>query len=106
MDKNEILEKSRKENKNKNVYELEVVSKASSIAYRVGGILCCLTAVLDVIFTNTINFTSWMIFFSMLSTVFIVKYIKMKKKHELIMAVLYIACFILFAVKYTLSLRG
>lgn len=105
MDKNEILEKSRKENKNKDVYEMEITSKASSIAYRVGGILCCLTALIEVIFTDSINFTSWMIFFGMLSTLFILKYIKMHKKHELIIAILYVTCFILFAVKYALSLR-
>lgn len=42
MEKDEILEKSRKENKNKDLADMDVASQAGNIAGRVGACVCCL----------------------------------------------------------------
>ena len=41
MDKEKILESSRKENKNRDLVELEVAARAGHIAGRVGAAVCC-----------------------------------------------------------------
>lgn len=41
MNKEKILESSRRENKNRDLAEIETVSRAGSIAARVGAGVCC-----------------------------------------------------------------
>jgi cell division protein FtsW (lipid II flippase) len=106
MNKEDILEKSRKENKNKDIAELEVICQASKIAGRVGMLICCAIAILEIIFTGRPNFGTWTIYFSILATLMLVKYIKLHRKHELWIAVLYIACFVAFLAAYILKLAG
>lgn len=106
MKKEDILEKSRKENKNKDIAELEVIYRASNIAGRVGMLVCCVIVVLEIIFTGQPNLSSWAIYFSILGTLMLVKYIKLRRRHELWIAILYIACFILFFIAYVLKLTG
>ena len=106
MKKEEILEKSRNENKNADELELSVISSAGKIAAKIGMLICCLIAVLQVIFTGSISYESWMIYFSILSTMFIVKYIKLHQKDELVLSILYSAFFIFFTVLFILRLVG
>ena len=42
MNREEILKASRKENKNKDLAEMEVIYQAGSHASRVGALVCCL----------------------------------------------------------------
>lgn len=106
MNKEEILAKSRKENKNQDIYEYDVLKSAGSIATRIGLILCCLIAVLEVIFTEKISFGSWFIFFGMLSTLFLVKFIKLHRRHELLITVLYFALCIMFFILFIIQIMG
>lgn len=104
MNKEEILKKSREENKNKDIAELKTTHNAASWAYIIGVVLCCILVILDLIVTGFVNFTICIILFGMLSTVFMVKYIKMRKKHELFISLLYAVCFVLFFAMYILKL--
>ncbi|MGN0802453.1 MAG: DUF6442 family protein [Candidatus Faecivicinus sp.] len=106
MNKDDILEKSRRENKGTDEMEQYVMAAAGKIAAKVGMLVCCIVAILQVIFANAINFESWMIYFSILATTFLVKYIKLHSKHELWIAVLYTVLFIMFAVLFILRLVG
>jgi len=106
MNKEDILEKSRKENKNKDMAELEVIYQASNIAGRVGMLVCCIIAILEVIFIGRPNFSTWAIYFSILATLMLVKYIKLRRRHELWITVLYSACFVAFFIAYILKLTG
>ena len=106
MNKEEILKKSREENKNKDIAELEITNNAASWAYRVGGMLCALIAVLEVIFLYRISSECWLIFFGMLAAVFIVKFIKLRQKHELVIGLIYAVVFAFFAVKFVIDLLG
>lgn len=103
MNKDEILEKSRRENKNKDIAEIEVINRASSIATSVGMLVCCLISVLDVLFTDKVNCITWTIYFSMLGTRFLVKYIKLRKKHELFFSLIYLIISIAFFVMYIMD---
>ena len=106
MNKEEILEKSRAENKNRDIAELEVIKNAGSISNTVALLACCVLSVLQVVFNERVNFGCWVIFFSILGTKFLVKYIKLKRKHELAVAMLYIALCVFFLGLYILSIAG
>ena len=72
MNKNEILDKSRKENKKLDEMERDALYRAGYTASVVGGLLCiCLP---------------WIIFFAMDATMLLVKFFYLKKKHELAIA--------------------
>ncbi len=106
MKKEEILEKSRSENKGPDEMELFTLAAAGKIAAQVGMLICCLVAVLQVIFTGRISFESWMIYFAIIGTIFTVKYVKLRRKHELLLAILFIALFIFFTVMFVIRLVG
>lgn len=89
MDKNEILAKSRAENKNKDVYEQEVVKQASSGAVIVQMILAAIFFVAQIFVGGGINWGLWALVFSINMTTFWVKYIKLHRKHELVAAIAY-----------------
>lgn len=95
MTKEEILEKSRNENKNKDLADLEVQAAALRIAFYSSFGFCILTSVLSMVFTGKVNLTGWMIFTGMVSTVFLVKFIMAKKKHELFVFICYAVLFAL-----------
>lgn len=96
MKKEEVLEKSRNENKGADELELSVISSAGKIAAKIGMLICCFIAVLQVIFAESISYESWMIYFSILSAMFIVKYIKLHRRHELVLSIFYSAIFIFY----------
>jgi hypothetical protein len=96
MKREEILEKSRRENKGGDAWEADVLAQAGKIAVQAGLLLCCLTAVLEVTVTGKVSMGSWTIYFGMLTTLFAVKYRKMRKRHELAMTILYGGLFVMF----------
>ena len=97
MNKEEILAKSRAENKGQDEREKQVLIKAGQIAFTVGGVMCMLIALFNSIlsmvdhggtrFDPKLNTLLWAIYLSMLGSLFLYKYIKLKKKHELFLAI-------------------
>lgn len=106
MNKEEILEKSRKENRNQDLAEMECLKQAGKIAYMVGCGVCVIICMLQWNFTKTINWGCWVVNFSILGTVFLIKFIKLRIKHELIMTILYYALCIFFLIGFIMSLLG
>lgn len=106
MKKEEILEKSRMENKGTDEMELVVLGMAGKLAAQIGMLICCAVAVLQVAFTDSVSFESWMIYFSILGTIFTVKYAKLHKKHELLLALLFSGLFVFFTVLFIHRLVG
>lgn len=106
MNKEEILAASRKELKNQDVAEAEYLKQASLIAYMVGCVVCCLICALQWAFTNTINWGCWVVNFSILGTIFLVKSIKMKKRHEIMLTVFYYGLVLFFGIGFVVSLIG
>lgn len=89
MKKDEILNTSRKENRNKDLAEMEVVYQAGSHAGRVGALVCCLLSLLSSMLAHTMIYSPWVIYFSILTTQWLVRFIKMKRKSDLILSVLF-----------------
>ena len=89
MDKKEILAKSRAENKNKDVYEQEVLKQASNNAVIVQMILAAIFFVTQIFVGGGINWGVWALVFSTNMTTNWVKYIKLHCKHELVIAIAY-----------------
>ena len=106
MTKEEILEQSRKENKNKDTYDLEVQKTAATIAYFASFGLCVLVSAINCIVARKVSAQVWIVFFGMLSVAFFVKFFKMKKLHELFVALGYLAIFAALTAVFVLDLLG
>lgn len=106
MTKEEILEQSRKENKNKDTYDLEVQKTAATIAYFASFGLCVLVSAINWIAARKVSAQVWIVFFGMLSVAFFVKFFKMKKLHELFVALGYLAIFAALTAVFVIDLLG
>lgn len=89
MNKEEILEISRRENKNKDIYEHEILKQASSSSIIVMMILAAVFFIVQIFVGGGMNWGIWALVFSVNMTSFWVKYIKLRHKHELVMAIAY-----------------
>lgn len=89
MNKEEILAMSRKENKDKDIYEQEVLKQASKSAVVVQMVFATLFFVTQVLTGGGINWGLWAIVFSANMTINWVKYIKLHRESELVIAVAY-----------------
>ena len=79
MKKDDILNASRKEHKNKDLAEIEVIYQAGSHAGRVGALVCCLLSLLSSMLAHTMIYSPWVIYF-----------IKMKRKSDLVLTILFL----------------
>lgn len=104
MNKDEILESSRKENRNKDLVELEITSQAGNIAGRVGAFVCCLVSIIFHRFTNVILCSPWIIYFSILGTHYVVRFKQVRRKSDLFLCVVYWAMCLLATVFFILRL--
>ena len=104
MTKEEILEKSRQENKNQDEMERDAMARAGKRACAVGGLVCMAIIVLEAIFSDHVSMSTWAVYLSMTGTMLLVKYIRLKKKHELIFGVLELALAAVFFVMFVIGL--
>ena len=84
MNKDEILLKAQNENKGKDFAEKEVQRDGAWIAYTVGVILIIVVDTVNGFVLHNVNRGADFALFSMAFVIFLVKYIKLRKKHELI----------------------
>lgn len=89
MNREEILEKSRAENKNKDIYEQEILKQASTGAVVVMMILATVFFAAQIFVGGDANWGIWALVFSSNMTIFWVKYVKLRRRHELVMAMVY-----------------
>ena len=89
MDKEEIFAKSRAENKNKDVYEQEVLNQASRSAVVVQMVFAAIFFVTQILAGGGINWGLWAIVFSANMTINWVKYRKLHRRRELVTAIAY-----------------
>lgn len=100
MDKDEILKKSREENKNRDFVETEVLGKANGIALGVGMLVCCLISVLHAIFRDGPDYSAWTVLWAAYATVCLFKYAKLRRRHELLFGLLYTGFSLFFFAVY------
>ncbi len=104
MNREEILEISRKEHQNKDFAELEITSQAGNMAGRVGACVCCLVSIIFHRFTNILLYSPWIIYFSILGTHYMVKFNRVRRKSDLFLCVVYFAMCLLATVFFILRL--
>lgn len=100
MDKDEILARSRNENRDQDLVELEVLHKANAFALGVALIASGLLSVLHAIFLDQPDYSVWVVMWATLASVFLVKYYRLRKRHELLLGLLYLAFCVFFFVLY------
>ena len=97
MDKNEILEKSRLENSGKDLADMEAINKASKYAFIVFAVVSGVFAIYgEIVYNLRFILNMWFIsLFVSEAVMFFVKYFYIRKKHELIIAIMYSVFFII-----------
>ncbi len=107
MNKEQILELSRQENKQQDIYELDIINKAQ----RIGGITALLVACVLMMLDHTslkhsAHFGYLLIISSALVALWGYKVAKMKKKHEIAVLAVSALLFIYAAVSLIISIAG
>ncbi len=107
MNKEEILRASRKENQNKDIYELEVIRKGQ----RIGGLIgVCVTFALmfveRVILENGMNYGYFLIILSAGAGLWSYKALRLKRKHEIFLALLWIVLAVYAGIMVVLNFIG
>ena len=106
MNRDEILKASRKENKNKDLAEIEVMLRAGSHAGRVGALACCLISLLSSVLAHIMLYSPWIIYFSIVATQWFVRFIGMKRKSDLAVAILFMCLTVLALLGFVRRLIG
>ena len=106
MNKEEILSRSRKELKNLDLVEMETSYQAWNIAGRVGATMCILISVIARILTSHYIVSPWIIYFSIQGTIWLVRFIKLKKKTDLFSSLFFIVLAIVLFIVQVMQLLG
>ena len=89
MDKEDILSKSRAENRNKDLYGMEVSKLANSAAVAVMLIIAAVFFIVQIAVGGGPNFGLWAIVFGSDMALRWVRFIKLRSKIELVLAIFY-----------------
>ena len=100
MNKEEILEKSRIENKNLDLFEREVSQKAGNLAAIIAAILATVFYVIQVFVGLGQNYGLYAVVFSIPATGYLVKAIRMKNKKDIVAAAVFIIVTLFFSVTH------
>lgn len=95
MNREEILQASRNENRNKDLAELEVVYQAGIHAARVGALVCCMVSVLSSALAHAILYSPWVIYFSIITTQWLVRFLKIRRRSDLVLAIFFFSLAVL-----------
>ena len=87
MEREDILNKAKQENKGKDLADRAAAKDGSFTAYFVGVILLILVDTVNGFVLGNVNRGADFALFSMACAAFAVKYAKLRKKHELIVAI-------------------
>lgn len=89
MDREEILNKAQNENKGKDPADRDAQKDGSFLAYIVGVCLLIIVDTVNGFVFHNVNRGPDFALFSMAFIVFLVKYIKLRRKHELVTAIIW-----------------
>ena len=107
MTRDEILEKSRSENRKMDEREAQVYNEAGKKACGVGGLLCAAIILLNTLldrYNSPATFAAWAVYLAITGTMLLVKYTHLKKRHELIAGALQLVLTAGFLAAYVVSL--
>lgn len=104
MNKEEILEKSRKENRNKDIYEEELIKQGSAIVNIVMVILATVFFVIQVFTGGGINYGLYAIVFCHSMVLSWIKWRKLRQRQQFFLSFLYTVCVLLFSIVHIYTL--
>lgn len=104
MNREDILAKSRNENKNQDFFEKEVMRDGGSCASIAAALLAAILFIVQVLIGCGANYGLFAVVFSIPAVNFTVKYAKLRKKHELFAAICYILLVLLCSFAHVYSL--
>lgn len=104
MNREEILEKSRLENHGQDVANLEVSRSSMVFGWVVTVCLLAVVAVTEAIKYDRMNSGIFFAVMAGLSVIFIRKYLKLRKKHELYISIVYVIAAAAFLTSWILQL--
>ena len=104
MNKEEILEKSSKENRNKDIYEEELIKQGSAIVNIVMVILATVFFVIQVFTGGGINYGLYAIVFCHSMVLSWIKWRKLRQRQQFLLSLLYTVCVLLFSIVHIYTL--
>ena len=104
MTREEVLKKSREENMGMDVAEAEAAKSGIKYGWMVTVFLSCIFVIVDGIIFSRIPSEMLSAVLSGLCTVFLSKYVKTRKRHELIVAVLYGVASLCFFISWSIQI--
>ena len=104
MNKEEILEKSRKENRNKDIYEEALIKQGSAIVNIVMVILATVFFVIQVFTGGGINYGLYAIVFCHSMVLSWIKWRKLRQRQQFLLSLLYTVCVLLFSIVHIYTL--
>ena len=104
MTREEVLKKSREENMGMDVAEAEAAKSGIKYGWMVTVFLSCIFVIVDGIIFSRIPSEMLSAVLSGLCTVFLSKYVKTRKRHELIIAVLYGVAYLCFFISWIIQI--
>ena len=104
MNRDEILEKSRQENRGQDVASLEVSRSSIVFGWIVAVCLLAFVSVVEAIKYDRMNSGIFFAVMAGCSAIFIRKYLKLRKKHELYISIIYAIAAAAFLVAWILQL--
>lgn len=106
MTREEILEKSQKENKSKDIFDLEIQQSGFKAAYFSVFGFAAVISILQFAFERKVSAAVWAMPAGMLAVMFLVKFIKIRKKHELLVFIGYDILFLCLLAAFIFQLTG
>ena len=106
MNREEILAKAQKEGRNQDLPDREAQKNGAWIAYIVGVILLIVVDTVNGIVLHYVNRGADFALFSMAFVVFLSKYLSLRKRHELIVAIIWGILSLSMLVVWILQLTG
>lgn len=104
MTREEVLEKSRAENRNQDMFENEVLRTAGNAAAIAAFCLATIFFALQIFAGDGSNYALYAIAFVILATTFTVKAIRLRRAHEILFAVAYWVFVITFSFAHIFQL--
>ena len=106
MNRDEILKKSKQENRGQDVANLEVSRSSMEYGWIVAVCILSVVAVIEAIKYNRVNNGIFFAVMAGCSAVFLRKYQKLRKRHELIISIVYVAAAVAFLIAWILQLTN
>ena len=106
MDRERILELSRREHGDRDLSELEITARAWNTAGRAGALVCCLVSIIPRLICDLFLLSPWVIYFSMLGTSYLVRYTRLRRGTDLVLVIAFYAMCLAALIALILRLRG